>query len=283
MNRMIQLSTKAAAIAGAAIVALASASCGNNNSQSPGGCSTQAPSGGAAFVGSVDLGYSVTSSGTNYNASATFHPNYGGAAASSSAACPGAQIGVCCFVPQTTACPFPSSVSAGAITVSDGSTLLGQIPYSDGYGDLSSSSSNNVAWHAGDTLNVSAPGAPGFVNSFMGSVVVPADLTGISPAAIANGTALTIPKSHDFVVSWTPGTGTSQVVLYLSDITLEDIACKVPVTAGTITVSSTLLQMLGSGGSLTLAPFATGTATDSNATLSVEADGTFNFSSTTYQ
>jgi hypothetical protein len=239
-------------------------------------CSTTPAAGQPAFGGSVDFG---ATSSTSFDADATFRGNFGGAALQASG-CSGTQVGSCCFVPHGgPSCPFPDEASAGNIAISKGGAQIAQLTVANNY-DADTSTTSTLTWQPGDTLSVSAAGSPGQVAAFSGSVVVPAPLTGIAPAI--SGT-VTIPKANDFVVSWTPGTGTATVQLFLEDIPLNGIGCTAPVTAGSITVPASLLNMLGGSGSIIVTNFSQTAATASNAAVSLRVDATIAIAGATYQ
>lgn len=246
------------------------AGCGSNSTPS-GACTTATPAGAVAFIGTIDFGAAQLSNGTDDIIDATLYPNYGGAALTTS--CAGTQMGNCCYTPNNSNCPYPDPVSAGVLTANNGSTQLGQLNFTagTGYSDLDTFSEPAVTWQAGDTLEISAPGQSGMIAAFSGQTIAPAPLANVAPAI--NNASLNIPKASDFTVTWTPGTGNAQVALLLEDIALNGIACNVPVTAGTVTVPSALLQKFGGAGSLSIEPYAQEIVTSANASIIVRAEG----------
>jgi hypothetical protein len=263
--------------------ALFLAACGNDNNAG-GACTTAAPSGGPAFVGTVAFGVSPLSSGTDYNVDASVFPNFGQATQDASTHCPGTRMGSCCFVPNAQPCSLPNQASAGNITVSKGGQGFGELMFMDGYYNTLDSSnatscSGSFSWKAGDTLSVNAAGAAAMAASFTGSVVAPSDVANVLPAL--TGT-VSIPKSRDFVVTWTPGTGTAQVNVFLEDISLAAIGCTAPVTNGTVTVPAALIQKLGSAGSLGFSTVNSSSVVGSDAAIQLRASGTPRLAGTTY-
>lgn len=270
------------------VLVVLAAACGTNSGSAPGSgldagtsdagtsaCTTSPAAGQPAFLGTVDLG---PFSSTSFSANAIFRGNFG--AAVPVTGCPGTQVGSCCFVPRGgSSCPFPGTVSAGNITLSKGGTQIAQLTFANGYDD-DTSTTPALTWQPGDTLAVSAAGSAGAVAAFSGSVVAPAPLTGVTPAVTGN---VTIPKASDFVIHWTPGSGTATVQLFLEDVGLNGIACNVPVTAGSLTVSSSLIANLGSSGSILLGAFNQTVVAGSNAKVNVRADALTSTAQATYQ
>jgi hypothetical protein len=238
-------------------------------------CTTSPAVGQPAFVGSVEF---APFSSTDFSADATFRGNFGAVVQLSG--CTGTQVGNCCFSPQGgPSCPFPDETSAGNITVTKSGAQIAQLTFANDY-DADTSSSPALTWQPGDTLSVSAAGSSGAVGSFSGSVVAPSPLANVTPAF---GSTATIQKANDLVITWTPGTGTAVVQLFLEDIALNGIGCTVPVTAGTLTVSSTLLTRLGGSGSLILDSTNETTVTGTNAKVVISADTAATIVGTTYQ
>jgi hypothetical protein len=252
------------------------AACGSNPSEAgANACSTSPAAGQPAFRGGVDFG---PLSGNSFDADASFRGNFGGAVQTSG--CPGTQVGSCCFVPAGgPSCPFPDESNAGTITIARNGTQIAQLTFDKSY-DADTSSTPGLTWQPGDTLSVTAAGSAGGVGAFSGSVVAPAPLSGITPAL--SGT-VAIQKAQDFVIHWTPGSGTATAQLFLSDVRLNGISCTVPVTAGSITVASSLLSLLGGSGSIILSPLNATSVTGANAAVRLEADSTISIASATYQ
>ena len=254
--------------------ALFLAACGSDNNAS-GACTTGAPSSGPAFVGEVAFGVAHSSSSTHYKVDAVLFPNFGQGALNASTNCPGTQMGSCCYAPSGQPCDLPTQASAGNITVTKGGQGFGQLTFTDGYyNPLDSSNATSCAgpfsWQAGDTLSVNATGAASMAGSFTGSVVAPADVANVMPAL--TGT-VSIPKSRDFVVTWTPGTGTAQVNLILEDVIFAGVSCTAPVTNGTVTVPAALIQKLGSGGTVAFYPVNSASAVGSDEAVHLRAYG----------
>jgi hypothetical protein len=151
--------------------------------------------------------------------------------------CSGMVVGSCCY--ETTGSATPMAASAGAITISDGtSTLATLMP---GAYTAGSSTDPTLTWTGGTTLTISAAGAT--VDAFNVSIVAPGAVAGLSPALTSG---ITISKSSDFVLSWTPGKlACLEMSFGLSQGTgLAHISCAVDDSAGTLTVPASLLGML---------------------------------------
>lgn len=199
--------------------------------------------------------------------------------ASATANCTGTVSGSCCFTPPGTASDAGvadggsvSLVSAGTITVDDGTTAIAALNpgTNEGYG-IASTNNPSVKWQPGDTLSFSAAGAT--VQSFKGSVVAVQDFAGVTPA-LSYTTPSTVPIKSDFVVTWTAGNG-STVRLFVDALkgTAQQgaITCDAPDSAGSVTVPAALLGHLATGdtGVATLTRGTTSTVKGGNAQVSI--------------
>ena len=186
------------------------------------------------------------------------------------AGCSGMQSGSCCYSgpPDGGAFPpGPTYVSAGAITVKDGSsTIATMMP------DTSNTyTAPNATWTGGDMLSFTATGAT--IDAFTATVQTPAFPAGVQPV-ISDTSMLTVPQSSDFTVTWTGGTASAVDDLFVTAVGGGSIRCyDVPDTSGKITVSSTLLANMTKGAtlSITLYRFVITTASAPNATVTVGA------------
>jgi hypothetical protein len=209
-----------------------------------------APSDGAASDGAVSCGTSIDAGSLPYKGivelsritAAPAAASYGALAQIETTAsappsgCGGMQVGACCYEMTGTATPSPAS--AGAITITDGtSTLATLMP--PGY-TASNATDATLTWTGGTTLSITAAGAT--VDAFSTSIVAPGQVAGLSPALTS---AITVPKSSDFVVSWTPGKRACLEISFgLTQGTgLPHIGCAVDDSAGTLTVPASLLGM----------------------------------------
>ena len=211
------------------------------------------------------------SSQTTYSVGAFF----GSSLPPSSFGCSGGVVsGSCCYIAGAGApgggLPT-SSLSAGSIPVSDGSSALGTLAYSGsnytplfscGFG-VTQGCDSALTWSGGDILSAAAAGAT--VPAFTATTIAAADLANVQPSF--SNPPVTIPSSADWVVSWTPGTGaaaTAQMTLTIAlstcalppnNVADGVISCQAPDAAGTLTVSKSLLSHFHSGdfGALSLA------------------------------
>jgi hypothetical protein len=148
-------------------------------------------------------------------------------------------MGDCCYTPPGNT-PPPMQQSAGKLTVKDGTTTIDTLTAPPYLADNATTAT--LTWTPGSTLKVSAAGST--VDAFNLSVVAPAKLAGVMPAFTA--TPITVKKSADLVVSWTPSSeACSQVAFTVGQtpVTLPYIGCVVDDAAGTLTVPKQLLSM----------------------------------------
>ena len=143
-------------------------------------------------------------------------------------------------------------LSAGVLTVKDGTTTLGTLDYQAddaGMGDyeIDSNSDPTLTWAAGDTLSASATG--GEIPAFSASITAPQDIAGLMPALSLTSTT-TVSTSAPFVLSWTPSSDTgAQMELVLGGVSGGATAsCTAADSAGSITVPVAILQKFGMGG-----------------------------------
>jgi hypothetical protein len=171
--------------------------------------------------------------------------------------CPGGtQMLSCCY--QANGAPAGAvspPVSAGTISLTDGTTSLGTLPFNTGtigkmmvglYGSIASGATTPL-WQGSDTLGVSAPGAT--VGAFHGTLRAPPAIAGVTPYIRATP-RLTPPRTQDFVISWTPDTVTGESMVFATAFNTGNpaiITCTVDDSAGTLTVPAAILGMLPSG------------------------------------
>jgi len=217
---------------------------GSSGSSGTGGGTGTGSGGSEPYYGTINFSAATEGTNTFYSVIAGFYASTGSPASS----CPGTQSGSCCYIPHGTQVTPPAQVSAGAITLTDKGAQIGQLAFSGGsYAQLSSITTTSLAWSAGDTLGVSAAGA--IVDAFTGSAVVPEAIAGINPMP-SESTPLTVTDASGLTVTWTPGSGSSSFFLALEDISINVITCEVPITAGTVSVPSSLLSHLSGTGSI---------------------------------
>lgn len=230
----------------------AGSSSGSGSGGSSGGSgSSSGASPSTPYVGSiaVDMGSTMGPTGQPFHSlSATFYATPDGGA--SATGCSGTQSGSCCYTPGPpdggVAVPGPTYVSAGTITVKDGSSTIATI-----MPDTSNTySAANATWMGGDTLSFTATGAT--IDAFSATVQVPAFPAGLQPIFTTAGT-LMIPQSSDFTVTWTDRISGAVDDLFIAQPGGDAIRCNdVPDTAGSITVPSALLANLNKGATLAI-------------------------------
>jgi hypothetical protein len=246
-----------------------------------GGGDGSSSGGGKVYAGTITATRTPAGMTTVYTISGAFiaTPDVSIPDASAAATCPmtGTVSGSCCFVPAAAASDAGAVDggtvnfdSAGTITVTDGTTAIASLmPASNGGYAISSSNNPSVKWTGGDTLTIAAAG--GTVDTFTGSLVTVQDFAGVTPA-LSFTTAATVPLATDFVVTWTPGTGTD-VRLFVDALkgTAQEgaITCDAADSAGTVTVPAALLAKLATGdtGVITLTRSNLSTGTDANTTV----------------
>jgi hypothetical protein len=103
------------------------------------------------------------------------------------------------------------------------------------------SDSTHALWQGGETLTVSAAGAD--VPAFSATVIGPANSTVTMPAD-PSPAMLTVDRSMDLTLAWTGGSQTLKVDVVTVGATIE---CRFSASAGTGTISKSLLGMLSAG------------------------------------
>jgi len=183
---------------------------------------------GKAYTGLVELSQIPASSAFSGIGAFYTRPDGG------SPACNGTTVGACCY--QTPSSTVPVAVSAGTITITDGTKTLATLP-GPAYA-VNSVMESTLTWAPGDTLKVVSTG--GTFDAFTLKATAPANLAGVTPSFSAS---LTVPLDADYVVSWTPGgQSCSHVLVGLAQAAgLGEIGCVADDTAGTLTISKTLL------------------------------------------
>jgi hypothetical protein len=162
-------------------------------------------------------------------------------------------------------------VSAGTLTATDGSAALATIPYANGgIYDYDTNSHPTLQWNPGDVLNVSASGSA--VPAFSGSITAPQYVSGLNPA-ISLEAATTASASTPFVLSWTPSSdnGTMQFLLTGATTPVVSVACYADDSAGSISVSVSFLQMVGTGAIISLEKTVNKTITASGVDVLLQA------------
>ncbi len=240
---------------------------GGGGSSGSGGSATTGRGTADPYSGYVLFGLNGASS---YAGEAGFYTTF------SNNACSGGTVqGTCCY--QTVAAAeaygktVPSAnVSAGAVTLRDGTRNLASLPFDGGYVSVNSITTAAITWSPGDTLAVSASGDASGVASFAGTVVAPAPLTGLNPDLT---TAASISRTSDFTLGWTAASA-GAVSLLLSDTSGDTIRCTATGSSGAMTVPAALLTNFQSGDTvgIGLTVLNNSTASATNASVNITAE-----------
>lgn len=163
-------------------------------------------------------------------------------------------------------------MSAGTIMVIKGTAPLAMLGFgSQGYplAHALDPPASTLMWNPGDTLGVSAAGDT--IDAFSASVVAPNAPGGLSPALGATGTQITMSKSQDWTIAWTPGAQSgAHVLAVLSWSTAAEIKCVVGDATGTLSIPAGLLgNITVDGAELTLGRAVISYAPSTNATVEV--------------
>jgi hypothetical protein len=228
-----------------------------------------------ANFGSVNFSETKFQNTTTYIASAGFFATPDGGTSTSSG-CTGTQVGSCCYTPPSdggTTGSTPTAVSAGGITIKDGTTTIGTMsPTGTTYTALNSGTTNTLKWVDGDSLSVSAAGDT--VHAFSGSVTSVALLAGVTPA-LSFTTPTVISKSQNFTITWTTGTGAASLILAQTGGGGGVITCSSTTDPGTFTVDKSLLASLTAvAGSIILSRTNTSDASPDNADVTLSSSTT---------
>jgi hypothetical protein len=163
-----------------------------------------------------------------YVAAAAFYPHF----ASLSSWCARSRDGACTVYtcPATGTPDGGASESAGAITVSGGSTLVSLAPSGGVYAPVTVRSQS--LWQGGELLTVTAQGAR--VPSFAIDVVAPSYVTVTSPSWAAAGAPMLVDRALPFAATWTGGGAGSVylVVTATTATTTTSVVCIFPATDG---------------------------------------------------
>ena len=176
-----------------------------------------------------------------------------------------------CSLSASSAAPTP--VSAGTISLSDGTTALANLTFNamtPGYGPLDNTGAPALTWLAGDALQAAGDGDT--VTPLDGIVLAPALLKEVTPQGLAGSSSVTIPVSSDFVVTWTPGQANVISLSLTSGSPPATVICNATDT-GALTVPATLLANLPTGnGSVSLSRVNIQKGAAANAVVSVVAE-----------
>ena len=249
----------------------------NGNDSGNGGDSGGGPS--KPNAGTVSFSHTQTKTGNTttdaYTASAAFVAVPDGGT-SGGGGCSGTQSGSCCFIPPSQADAGTgggaTAVSAGGITAKDGSnTIATMSPNGTTYTAVTNPPTSSLTWNAGDSISVNAAGDT--VHAFSGSVNAVALFAGVTPA-LSFLTPTQIPRSSDFTITWTGGTGAIEVILTAQKLTQNDgvITCSASSDSGTMTVPHDLLGNLNANdtGTITLVRTISADASPDNATVTLQ-------------
>ena len=205
-----------------------------------------------------------------------------------SQACPGTQMGACCYSPPPSADaggPQLMLASAGVLTAKDQSTVMSMINPNANllYADISNSNAM-LHWNAGDMLSFSASGAA--VHPFTVQVDAPDDIGGTMPTL--GMTAITVNTQKDYLFYWSPGSAAgAKIAFELGDNTppsVGTIDCNANDSDAMVTVPQALLANFKPAdmGTVSISRFVAGTASADNAAITLTASTTLQ-GTTTYQ
>jgi hypothetical protein len=191
------------------------------------------------------VGYILLTEGPDY-LTVLFSPTPGPAwfhAASDATTCTCTQPGIA----------LPVNVpSAGTITVQAphcGATLATLLPKLSKPEGFSYTGPDITVRTPGEAFSVTAPGAPGGIAAFAGTLEIPAPFAGVMPRLGPTTQPLVVSRSKDLVVTWTPEGKTGETVdLFLvaqapgvsGDL---DCRCSTSDSAGKLTVPAATLSM----------------------------------------
>ena len=198
-------------------------------------CNASSPDGGGLpYRGVVELSRVGIPAPVRYNALAQITP----AAFAGPTGCTGMLVGACCYGTTSSDAGLPTFESAGNITITDGTATLATLM--PGNYVATSTTDPTLTWAPGAMLTVTASGAT--VGPFSATVPAPAFFIGVTPAFNA---PLTVMKSSDFVVSWTPGKRPcSKIHVGLTQGALMPyVGCVVDDSVGTVTIPASMLGM----------------------------------------
>ncbi|HEY1956068.1 MAG TPA: hypothetical protein VGH28_10650 [Polyangiaceae bacterium] len=232
-----------------------------------------------ANYGSVIFSHTQTKTGQTtsdaYTAIAGFFATPDGGAGGGGG-CAGTQSGSCCFVPPSQAdggtTGSATAVSAGGITAKDGSATIATLtPTGTSYAPVADPPTSSLTWNAGDMISVTAAGDT--VHAFNGSVAAVALFAGVTPA-LSPLQQTVIPRSSDFTLTWTAGTGAITVTVSALKVASSEgvITCSASSDTGTMVVPHDLLQNFSAGdtGYVTLGRTISADASSDNATVTLE-------------
>jgi hypothetical protein len=212
-----------------------SAANGPSGDGSPSSCpGSEIDGGGLAYTGIVELSRVTLPAPARYGALVQIEPT----ASYPTSNCTGTPVGACCYESDAADASLPVFESAGTITVSAGANTLATLTYPTYV--ASSTTDAMLTWAAGAMLTVSAAGAT--VGPFNATIPAPVALAGVMPPFSA---PITVKKSSDLVVTWTPGKrACSKVSFDLGQgAAMPHIGCVADDVAGTVTVPASLLGM----------------------------------------
>ena len=187
--------------------------------------------------------------------------------------CSGGELqGNCCFLPAAVALANlmnepPTNVSAGTITLRDGSSTLASIPFAPGniFYDV-----HSISWNPGDTLGVTANGDAGGVDAFSGTIVAPAGFEGLSPDIIV---PFELSRTSSFDLTWTPTSMGTVTFKIGDDAAPGEIFCTAPGSSGSLIVPAAFLGNFPAGDQVNLELLMANNAAlaDANATVELTA------------
>ncbi len=201
--------------------------------------------GGGVYLTSYD--YTVASTPVvGMTASAAFSGTY----STAPGPCTVAPAGDACTITQCTAgsggdAGAPVAVSAGAITITGGTTPVNLTPNGSGYDAVNG---KTTLWNGGEELHAVAAGAD--VPAFDVKLTAPSYVTITAPVFPSQGGSVAIVRSQGLNVAWTGGAaGDVRVTVYGGSAQQTvTVTCNFPAAGGSGTLSASLLGNLPAGG-----------------------------------
>jgi hypothetical protein len=278
--RMASLASSVTVVVGAWVaVACSSSSSGSGAIGTEGGAPGPQEDGGGgggrdALAGKAGGGqlslYSAKSSSSFVAAFAPATPGEG-----ITSGCTIEPVGPCklisCQAIDAAARPAAKLTSAGTITATGGLLPAAGISImAAGDGTYTPVTGTVPLWAGGDTLTFTAAGGP--VPGFTKTAVAPAVGLSITMPTIANGGAVAISRSSDFVIGWAvTGAAVGKTAILVGGTGGKSLSCSFDVAGMSGTIPTAALGKLEAGpGSFTFAVFSSTTTTVGDYALTIE-------------
>ncbi len=224
------------------------------------------------YTGSVSLTETSAQNTSFFTASAAFFDTPTGG----TSGCNGTQSGSCCYTPPSDAGapPTPTAVSAGGITIKDGSSTIASLtPNGTSYTPVSNPPTAALTWQAGDSIAISSAGDT--VHQFSGTVSAVELFANVNPA-LSQIVPTQIDRTKDFAITWNAKTGAISVVLSaIKGLSTADgvIVCSSTSDSGTMTIPTALLSNIAATdtGTIAISRTSSSDASPDNATVTLSS------------